>query len=262
MRWVYGPGVNSSDREIDQYITRLTEQNPIHIPRQLALFDRAGSSKDVETTVTMSEIERILRLQKVGVPGQSATYWPRSAKTLYSTFNGDPVEIYRRFGTINEILTFKYGSGGENHDFAGFESKLWSLLALFFAELGLIEMPVDAIPVDIHLQRIALATEVITFQGSGKLTNEILENCLRMLLCEICSENGWATIDLSHALWFNGKYLCSNCSKNNAVEELCPMHAVCKGAHSSKSYFKKGFWDLAGDRQHVGTGNTSLLWVP
>jgi endonuclease III len=264
LSWIYGPGSGSSDDEIERHIRRLTETRSARVPRQLGLFDKDGNPfRDTNGTeaILETEIAQILKKQKVGVPGQSAAYWPRVAKTFYTTFRGDPVEIYRRFATISDILIAKDAKGSDRLDIPGFGPKILSLLALFYAELGLIEMPIDAIPVDVHLQRISEALGVIRFMGTGTPTNEMFEDTLRLLFCEICSENNWSTMDMSHALWFNGKYLCTNCSSNKAVELYCPMYSVCEGALVTKKYFSEGRWDTGGDRKLIGTGTISFLEI-
>lgn len=262
--WIYGPGPGSSGSKIDRHIERLTKTHPVRVPHQRSLLDTGGNpfqdTADAET-VLRTEIARILKKQRVGVPGQSAAYWPRVARTFYSTFHGDPVEMFRRFATISDILAAKNSKNGDHLDIPGFGPKILSLLALFYAELGLIEMPADAIPIDVHLQRISEALGVIRFIGTGAPTNEMFEDALRLLFCEICHENDWSAMDMSHALWFNGKHLCTNCSANKAVELYCPMYSVCEGTLITKSYFLKGRWDTDGDRKLVGTGTISLLQI-
>ncbi len=263
-QWIYGPAPKSPVSSVEHLIRRLTEIHISQEPRQLALLDTEGNPFKDDSGVTIirrTSIKKILKRQKVGVPGQSAKYWPWVAWTFHTTFRGDPTELYRRFGTISKIVAAKNARGDDRLKLPGFGPKIFSLLALFYAELGLIKMPPDAIPVDVHLQRIAEALGIIRYIGEGYPTNEMFEDALRLLFCEICYENNWSTEDMSHALWFNGKYLCTNCSKNKAVEDYCPMYAVCGGTLATVEYFHKGHWNTGGNRKVVGTGNMNLIGI-
>lgn len=262
--WIYGPKPGSPASVIENHIKRLIEARIVRVPRQLNLLDRSGDHFRDDSDADMvleTEIARILKRQKVGVPGQSARYWPVVAWTFHTTFQGDPIKMFQKFPTISGIIAAKNVKGGDRIKIPGFGPKILSLLALFYAELGLIRMPADAIPVDVHLQRIAEALGVIRYVGEGKPTNELFEDALRLLFCEICSENNWSTENMSHALWFNGKYLCTNCSTNKAVEEFCPMYTACGGTLATVEYFRKGHWNTGGNRKVVGTGNMNLIGI-
>lgn len=202
-------------------------------------------SKDV-LDMSQHEIAKLLSGERVGSPRQSATYWPRSARTLFESFDGDPVMIYQKFGSVNSILA----SRKKENPLPGFGPKILSLLSLFFEELGLMVMPPDAFPVDVHVQRIALSTGIAT--ASAPITNESLENVLRPLLCELCITEQWKPLELSHAMWFLGNRCCSGCYRNAAVELLCPVYALCQGSSSTLSYFQRGFWDVAAVRHRKG----------
>lgn len=194
------------------------------------------------------EITLLLAEGKIGSPGQSARYWPRSARTLFESFGGDPLAIYRELGSINDILAFK--SNGKGNILPGFGPKILSLLSLFYEELGLMSMPPDAFPVDVHVQRFAISTGIVTAKTS--VTNEEVESELRPLLCEICKEERWEPLELSHALWFLGNRCCSGCYRNAAAERLCPSYGMCGGSISTLSYFRRGFWDMTAPRHRKG----------
>lgn len=194
-----------------------------------------------------SEIEALLRKERVGSPGQSAKYWPRCAETLFGEFGGDPLRLYHE-SSIDALLRFKRSR--KMDPLPGFGPKILSLLSLFYEELGLMEMPTDAFPVDVHVQRFAISTGII--RCTGKVVNEHAEQVLRKLLCELCLEEGWSALELSHAIWFLGNRLCSGCYRNKAVPVLCPVYDQCDGSISTLTYFKKGFWDFDASRYRKG----------
>lgn len=192
------------------------------------------------------EIARILNGENVGSPAQSARYWPRSAETLFQGFGGDPLEIYRKFNTVNRILSFKEKGG----NLPGFGPKILSLLSIFFSELGLMATPRDAFPVDRHVQRFALSTGIIVANAS--VTGDQMESRLRPLLCELCAEEGWDPLDLSHDLWLLGSRGCNGCYRDSAMRVLCPVYAECGGSVSTLSYTRSGVWNVTEPRHRKG----------
>lgn len=258
--WTYGPGSGSSKEEIDRYLSRLAEvvlsveipDNPI----QLILLDTTDIFVEA-TEVIVKEVDtiaNILRKKKVGSPGQSATYWPRVAETLYREFGGDPLEIFRRYPTIDAFLAFKrdWKKKTGNDPFPGIGAKIASLMTMFYDELGLMSMPEDAMPVDVHLQRFALETGIIRYEGTKRLTNEMVERPARALYCHICNENRWTHVDFSHAIWFLSKRLCSSCHRKKIAQTLCPIFDLCLGSIASASYFRRGVWEIKHRQKNGG----------
>jgi len=203
-----------------------------------------------EKAIQMSykQIAGLLAGEKVGSPRQSAGYWSRSAKTLFERFGGDPVSMYRVFNSVDHILAYK--DNGEGNLLPGFGSKILSLLALFYTELGLMDMPPDAFPVDVHIQRLAISTGIIT--GNGRVLNEEVEREVRPLFCEICAEEKWERFDLSHAGWLLGSKGCNGCHRRTEMRFFCPVYEECTGSISTKTYFRQGFWNLDAIRHRKG----------
>lgn len=213
------------------------------------------STLQVVDIIEEGEVEAILKKYKVGSPAQSANYWPRSAKTLFEDYAGDPLNIYKG-RTINDIVATKNRSKKNGGDpLPGFGPKILSLLAIYLAELEVLAPIPDAFPVDVHVQRFCISTGIL--EGAGKVTNEEAERILRPGLCELCLEMGWAALDLSHAIWFLGNRLCTNCAKNSAVKFQCPAYENCGGAILTTTYFRKGYWLMDDARLRKG-GNMQL----
>ena len=197
-----------------------------------------------------------LAAEKVGSPGQSARYWPRCARTLFEKFRGDPLALYRMGdGLIDDVLRYKPSREGDR--LPGFGPKILSLLSLYFEELGLMEMPRDAFPVDVHVQRFLISTGIIT--STGQVTNEEVERVVRPFLCRLCAEENIPRLELSHVIWFLGNRCCSGCYRNKAVERLCPSYGDCGGSISTLTYTKKGLWDFDVPRHRKGGERTMLL---
>ncbi|MBP9752078.1 MAG: hypothetical protein KBD19_04450 [Candidatus Moranbacteria bacterium] len=280
--WAYGPGIGAPQKKINRYLKRLVATAPpVEItinPTQGLLFgdtdiggvltddlvtlvdilletDEAVEEITIVRTDSQTEIEGILRKKKVGSPGQSASYWPRVAETLYREFGGDPLEIFRRYPTIEAFLAFKrdWSRKFGNDPFPGIGAKIASLITMFYAELGLMTMPEDAMPVDVHLQRFALEMGIVRYEGTKRLTNEMVERQARKLYCDICNENGWSHEDFSHAIWFLSKRLCSSCHRKKIAQMLCPVFDFCLGSVPSNSYFRKGIWVIEHRQKNGGT---------
>lgn len=185
---------------------------------------------DEESVVTL------LREHKFGMPSTAAASWVACSKTLFFQLEGDPTRIYD--GTsIDGIVSKKK----REWKLPGFGSKILSLLAIFYAELEMIEMPVDAFPVDVHVQRFALSTGILSLKQEER--NSTLERILRPLLSRICQERGWAPVEVAHAIWFLGNQLCTVCSFGTQSRMYCPVYQDCGGAFTSLDYFKRGMWN-------------------
>lgn len=202
------------------------------------------------------EILGLLKSEKVGSPGQSARYWPRCAETLFEYFAGNPLHLYQEGGgRINGLLDFKRSKQGDR--LPGFGPKILSLLSLFYEELGLLRMPEDAFPVDVHVQRFAISTGIM--KSSGIVTNEVAERMLRPFLCRVVYEEGWSALELSHAIWFLGSRLCKGCYRSSVSKLLCPVYDQCGGSISTTMYFRKGLWDFSADRHRKGGSSDFAL---
>ena len=201
---------------------------------------------------TEEEIKKILVAEQVSMPGTSARNWLACADTLYGKFGGDPLRMYES-GNISGALLSK-----KEFPLPGYGAKLLSLLALFFHEVGALEkLPENTFPIDLHVQRIALATGII--RGKGNVRNDMLENVLRELFSQIAEEEGWDVLELAHALWFLGNRLCTGCSRSSKALHFCPVYEQCRGAIPTRSYFKKGLWELNAERLRKGGENQFRL---
>lgn len=211
---------------------------------------------DAVIRMNPQSIAERLSAEKVGSPGQSARYWPRCAATLFDYFSGDPLALYQmEGGLINDVLRFKPSREGDR--LPGFGPKILSLLALYYEELGLMRMPEDAFPVDVHVQRFVISTGIV--RTTGTALNEEIEKVVRPLLCRICREEGISALELSHAIWFLGNRCCRGCYRNRAAEQLCPSYSHCGGSISTLTYTRKGSWDFDAPRHRKGGERTMML---
>lgn len=175
---------------------------------------------------------------------------PILAGTLVREFGDDPVNLYRG-GSIDSVMLFKRQFKKENgyEGIPGFGPKIASLYAIFLEEEKLVRVE-DALPVDVWVQQIFLATGIITLHRPERGTD--LENEIRLFLCDLCARRGWDRIALSHALWLLGNKGCESCHSFPDMEVACVLWSHCRGKAESDSYRLQGLWTLDNVRYRKG----------
>lgn len=173
-----------------------------------------------------------------GNPKRNVEWWKHRAHTLWHEWGGDPFQMFA-LGSIDALMEWKRTQRVD--PLPGVGPKIASLIAIFMEEVGMSHVP-DAFPVDVHVQRLALALRVVVPTRDAPILNETLEALLRPEIVRLCDEEGWSRIILSHALWFRGNRGCTDCWKTPYAQVGCPVFAECQGAYLSRPYFKMGLW--------------------
>jgi endonuclease III len=199
-------------------------------------------------------------LRRVGFvrPMQGAEYWHTSGSTLFREYGASPLEILRvesvdAFIAKKRSMRKKLGYGA----LAGIGPKIFSLMALFFEELGLLDEVPGAFPVDLHVQRICISTGIV--QSTGRVHATYLAEFLRPRLYALCNKLGIRPFDLAHALWFLGNRVCTRCRDVEGLASVCPAMTQCDGAIPSHLYGNKGLWDFSLPRHQKGSMQYSLF---
>lgn len=107
---------------------------------------------------SLEEMQTVFKEVGFIYPNEAARRWLLSAKGLFGKYAGNPLAIFKS-GNIDSVLKEK-GQGKKNL-FPGFGPKLFSLLSLFYEELGLLYPIPDAFPCDIHVQAQCIALDSI-----------------------------------------------------------------------------------------------------
>lgn len=191
-------------------------------------------------------------------PEQGALYWHGSGTTLFQEYQGDPLRLLA-VRSVDEFLLKKQALKKQcgEEKLPGIGPKIFSLMALFFEELGLSrEMP-GAFPVDLHVQRFCISTGIA--EGRGIVGAASFAEFLRPRIYEICRELGMRPLDLSHALWFLGNRVCTRCPLVEGLQYVCPVASRCGGAIPSLIYSRKGKWNLDAPRLEKGSRQSSLF---
>ncbi len=176
----------------------------------------------------------------VGMPGQSVRYVGVVQNSTRDYFFDDPVNMFRYSEVdlvLKEIKKMKKDLGF--NPLPGFGPKILSLYAMYLEQLGLVSV-IDAMPVDIWVQSILISTGGVTISNGER--NSELEKAIRVFIVNLCLQQSWSRVDMSHAIWFNGNKNCNVCKSEN-LSDMCPVYSECRGRISSESYFGEGKWN-------------------
>lgn len=146
-----------------------------------------------------------------------APFWIENSRRLVTLWQGDPRLIFADVTTPEEMyqrITNKKGRG-----FLGFQEKMASMLLYFLLHARLMPSLSASPPVDFHLLRIMIGTEVLIpeTREERKLRYEHAEPKGRAFLEWYGKEHGVEAIDLGDALWMLSVVLCSQAPGNMSV---------------------------------------------
>lgn len=207
----------------------------------------------------IQKIVDLISNEAIGLHRNIIENWSSVAETIFLMLEGEPLNIYRN-RDINSIV-YPRKSDTVLH-LPGFGPKILSLLSMFYSELNLMELPFDAFPVDVHVQRIAITNGILDSK-KGTIPKSIAETVLRYLICQLSFMKRWSKIDLSNALWLLGNRGCSGCYRSAIMSHFCPVYQFCTGAIDSGPYYGGGNWDLTRRfRKSGGSGKMFSEEVP
>lgn len=189
----------------------------------------------------MTVLKDIFKANGFIYPNAIAQRWHGSNRTLFKKYEGEPLKIFYKKNSINEVLLEKAVKG--KNLLPGFGPKIFSLLALWYEELGLVSLA-DAFPCDLHVQNECLGLDIATSSETRFRTTGFAE-FLREKISEVCREKGFKPLLLSHAMWFLGSLICIKCKKKPfQAKDFCPVYSFCSGRVSTRLYRSKGEWDI------------------
>ncbi|MBI5004573.1 MAG: hypothetical protein HZC04_00075 [Candidatus Lloydbacteria bacterium] len=184
-------------------------------------------------------------------PWEAARSWYGTAQTLFREYGGDPLKLLREIQSVDDFMALK--NNGRGNRFPGYGPKLFSLLILFYQELGIPEAfsVKEVFPVDLHVQRIFLSLDLAAF-NTRWVDAVTLAEYIRKEISSLCEREKIYVVELSHALWFLGNRLCGNCQRISDIALKCPLYGWCGGAFASEPYRLRGEWDKSYGRKQKG----------
>ncbi|MBI5005360.1 MAG: hypothetical protein HZC03_02040 [Candidatus Lloydbacteria bacterium] len=216
------------------------------------LYDRHPwlFSKEILSKTLVHVIEAMREIGFIH-PWEAARSWYGTAQTLFRDYGGDTLHLLRGIVSVDDFIALK--KRGKNNLFPGYGPKLFSLLVLFYQELGVPEafLVKEAFPVDLHVQRIFLSLELAEF-NTRCIDAVTLAEYIRKKISALCEKEKWNVVEMSHALWFLGNRLCGNCQRISDIELRCPLYSLCGGAFVSEPYRLRGEWDKQYGRKQKG----------
>jgi hypothetical protein len=195
-----------------QRLTELFKDRP-------ELFD-CERLRDVDT----SELSGIL--QREGLPGRQnfvAGAWVENAKRLGDNFDGNPLKVFDGVENYDDCLN-RVCNDGKGGGFRGFQAKMVSMILYYYQYDKLLpELPFP-VPVDFHVQRIALSTEIVKPDVGAFHRQPKIEDAIRSLTLDYVHERGTDPLALTDVLWGLSSSFCSGQPGNAARSKKIGEH--------------------------------------
>ena len=154
---------------------------------------------------------------RTAVSGQ----WIENAKRMTERYDGDPRNIFKDVRDYDEALDL-IRNDGKGGGFKGFQHKMTSMIIYYLQDDKLIdELREFPIPVDIHVMRVSIANEMITFptaDADQDLFKPETTAVLRDLYVDYARRHGVSPIDLCNAVWLYSEALCGYQPGNITLE--------------------------------------------
>jgi endonuclease III len=196
--------------------------------RRPRLFDADEIVKIKPESITAS-LERVdLRYLKNSAP----PHWIENAQRLLDWYDGDPRKIFVGVGDYDEACRRIRNKSRRHHKtkqfthrqgFMGFQHKMVSMLMYFYIASDIIEPIPFPIPVDFHVMRVCIETEMVNFSGDSigrDIYSEHLQTVLRDLFTNYCVRHGVSPIELCNAVWLLSSVGCAKNPGNRTLSRL------------------------------------------
>jgi hypothetical protein len=185
------------------------------------LFD---CNEIVNTTV--HDIRRVIQDHGLGMDDGNARFWHVNARRMLDNFDGDPRLIFEGLVDGREGYDMLLGrianKGGKG--FYGFQKKMTSMIAYYFMAEGLVEKKTLPLPVDVHVTRVSLETEMVRvpdlpFKVDLVRQDDQLLDVLRDIYLDYAERHDVDWLELCNAVWLLSQVLCGN-APGNQMEKI------------------------------------------
>lgn len=167
------------------------------------------------------EVGKFIRSYGLGYQHlQIGNFWVENAKRLQDRWQGDPKNIFNGVTSYEESLD-RIKNDGKGGGFLGFQEKMVSMITYYLMDEDLIEPYVFPLPVDLHVMRIAVANELIKFEGYDESENVLSDQALntaRELFYNYSLKRGVNPLRLCDAVWLLSQSLCGKQPGNITLE--------------------------------------------
>lgn len=144
-------------------------------------------------------------------------FWILNAIKLHKFWHGNPAELFHWItdydDLVDKIANKRKFSLKSPHGFLGFQEKMVSMIAYFLAATNVVDRHTIPVPVDFHVLRMLLSTEIIVPKWKVKKEGSIFSPRLLEIAREVteyyCHERRIEMIELCDALWLFSRAMCS-----------------------------------------------------
>lgn len=194
------------------------------VKRMSRVYDEWPELFDSETASRFDPalLAEILKSHGLGFQETVAGQWIENARRMVERFDGDPRNIFEDVSTYEQSQVLVQNDGKGN-GFLGFQEKMTSMIIYYLMDEELIKPFNFPIPVDLHVMRVSIANELITFPnapfGTNLYTKETIA-ALRTLYLEYAAEHDVNPLRLCDAVWMLSESSCGRHPGNTTLEPL------------------------------------------
>ncbi|MDR1032548.1 MAG: hypothetical protein LBL84_00870 [Candidatus Nomurabacteria bacterium] len=156
-----------------------------------------------------AELGEVLRL---GVPlgrhHSVAKTWIENAHRLAENHDGNPLNVFNDVASYDECLK-KLRNDGKGGGFRGFQAKMVSMILYYYQGDGLLPKSQFPVPVDLHVLRVALATEMVKPNVAAFHRTPVVEDSIRDLTLSYIEERDVDPLVLTDAMWGLSSSFCN-----------------------------------------------------
>ena len=221
---------------------------PDFMPGPIEVAVKISDEEDEEDLLSdlMSDHLRFFRLNYNAA--EIGRAWRENFARLRKLWYGDPRNLLIDVDSYEDVVA-RVRNDGKGGGFLGFQEKMVSMLMFFLGEAGFFNAFAFPIPVDFHVARIVLSTEiaVVTNAPNGNLYKKELLDAIRALCLEYCVAHRVDPLDLCCAVWLYSRTLCRRHPGNQSIVgerngRNTPIHPIPKWtAPQSAAYFRSCF---------------------
>ncbi len=172
--------------------------------------------------VDPDELAGVLTEHGLGFQKTVSRQWVENSRRMVERAQGDPRKLFENVDDYEQSLKV-VKNDGKGNGFLGFQEKMTSMIVYYLMDEELIEPFQFPIPVDLHVMRVSIANEMITFgdapYGTDVFKKETLET-LRELYYDYAQNRGVSALRLCDAVWMLSQSLCGQHPGNTTLEPL------------------------------------------
>jgi endonuclease III len=202
-------------------------KSDVAFKRMTDIFNESPELFDCQTLAGTDPamISKILKNHGLGRQNMVANNWVENAQKLVDKYDGDPRNIFDGIVSYDDCVDRI--KCDKDKGFHGFREKMTSMILYFFMDEGLVTGIDFPPPVDFHVQRIALATEMISIEPQCFHKCSAIEDTLRELFKGYLDDRHTDPLDLTNAIWTLSSSFCNQSAGNSSSVVRSNNETIC-----------------------------------